>query len=107
MVSDVRELIGACVALFSVKLNTPPPKKKHTKPAFYSTQEWMSAKTRVYTRDGKVCSRCFGIERLNIDHIIPRSKVPSMALDDINLRVLCWPCNSAKNTRVEVDYVLL
>lgn len=102
------ELRIACSNIFAEKLKmlSVKPKRKNRKPKFYSSLEWQSAKTRVYIRDGRKCVRCFGIDNLNIDHIVPRSKVPALELDDLNLRVLCWPCNSAKNARVEIDYPL-
>lgn len=108
----MKNLRDACSVLFSEKLLRAEEvleiilKNKSNQWKYYSKPEWESAKSLVYSRDGRKCCKCFGISELNIDHIIPKSKVPALALDDDNLRVLCWPCNKAKNTVVELDYLL-
>ena len=72
---------------------------------WYKSPEWLSVRGRVIARDGRVCAICGGYGD-NVDHIIPRSKMPAFALAEENLRILCWPCNKAKNTRIEVDVAL-
>jgi hypothetical protein len=70
---------------------------------FYRSAEWLSVRDEVFRRDGKVCAVCGATHQLNIDHILPRSRFPDLALNPKNLRVLCWPCNKKKNTKIEVD----
>jgi 5-methylcytosine-specific restriction endonuclease McrA len=53
-----------------------------------------SVQRKVYKRDGRRCCNCGSTERLTIDHIVPRSRGGSNALD--NLQVLCHDCNQAK-----------
>ena len=51
----------------------------------------------VFERDGHACRYCGSLERLTIDHVIPRSRGGS---DDAgNLVVACKSCNSRKKDR--------
>lgn len=57
----------------------------------------ISAKTRkqILSRD-RVCISCGSNEKLEVDHIIPKSKGGPDSHD--NLQVLCRKCNSEKGT---------
>jgi hypothetical protein len=48
-------------------------------------------------RDGKACYYCGSIGRLEVDHVLPRSRGGSNELG--NLRLACAPCNAAKGVR--------
>ncbi|NDH15183.1 MAG: hypothetical protein EBY47_08990, partial [Actinobacteria bacterium] len=39
---------------------------------------------------------------ITLDHILPMSKHPDLALEPTNIRVLCRVCNSRKRDLVEV-----
>lgn len=67
---------------------------------FYSSTEWQQVRKQVIQRDGNVCYECGKIIQydITVDHILPRSKYPDLALDVNNLRVLCRRCNSKKGT---------
>ena len=56
-----------------------------------------SVRQEVMERDQWKCVRCGAGDRLSIDHIVPRTKGGSNAIE--NLRVLCTRCNSAKGNR--------
>ena len=71
-------------------------RKLHTTHLLH-TQEWKIIRERVFTRDGRVCKRCGTIERLQIDHILPKSLYPFLSFDMTNLQVLCQRCNFRKN----------
>lgn len=105
-----KSLAIACTELFAEKMKSLSVQqvsvRGRARNAFVRSPEWKAVASRVLERDGKKCSKCGSDKKINVDHIIPRSKVPELALDELNLRVLCWPCNSAKNTRVEVDHLL-
>ncbi len=66
---------------------------------FYLTKEWKALRKRALTRDGGVCVACGSTERLQVDHLLPRSRYPHLALDLDNVQVLCIHCNSSKGTR--------
>ena len=52
-----------------------------------------------------VCSDCnkevFGSD-ITLDHILPLSKHPDLALEPSNIRVLCRRCNSTKRDLIDV-----
>lgn len=50
---------------------------------------------RVLERDGFKCTYCGSDQRLEVDHIVPRSRGGSN--DDSNLTTACWRCNSGKS----------
>ena len=67
---------------------------------FYQTPDWRNLRELVIERDGPVCRGCArsidDARDLTVDHIRPRSRFPSLALEADNLQVLCRSCNSAK-----------
>jgi len=61
---------------------------------FYTSAEWLAAREVVLARDGSRCSvarllggRCRGV--LHVNHILPRSERPDLALDPDNLGTAC------------------
>lgn len=74
---------------------------------FYSSPEWQLVRDQVIREKGRVCSECGRrIQRssdVTVDHIRPRSKYPSLALNRQNLRVLCRSCNSSKGAKDWLD----
>ncbi len=51
----------------------------------------------ILERDGHQCTRCGGRVKLQVDHIIPRSRDGSN--DPSNLQTLCTPCHKVKTAR--------
>ena len=78
-----------------------PRKRKHKK-VYYTKEEWEEAREAVFLRDGRICYRC-QCEATQVDHVLPKSKYPHLALDLTNLKPICWPCNRKKNTQVLTD----
>lgn len=72
---------------------------------FYDSKEWREVRYRVIKKYGRKCMVCFtsGIE-IHVDHIVPISKCPEMALKESNLQVLCKPCNLGKGNRDMIDW---
>jgi 5-methylcytosine-specific restriction endonuclease McrA len=66
------------------------------------SRKYKEVRLRVLARDGYVCYYC-GAENKNmtIDHIIPVSKAPELAIDEANMRTCCVSCNSSKGSRNE------
>jgi 5-methylcytosine-specific restriction endonuclease McrA len=69
------------------------------------SKKYKEVRLKVLARDGYVCSYC-GHEGtkengLTIDHIVPVSKAPEMAIDETNMRIACKSCNSKKGKRSE------
>lgn len=70
---------------------------------FYASSEWDVKRASTVKRLGNICAKCKRKikkeSNLTVDHILPRSKYPHLALDDSNLQILCRSCNSAKGNR--------
>ena len=68
--------------------------------SFYSSPEWKLLRDKVIREEGKLCSDCRTMIKrdvdVTVDHVLPRSKYPDLALKRDNLRVLCRSCNSSK-----------
>ena len=56
---------------------------------------------RVFKRDGNRCVKCGSTERLEIDHIVPRSR--GGGNEESNLQTLCHGCNLAKGNSMPGD----
>jgi hypothetical protein len=57
-----------------------------------------SEKIAIFKRDGFVCAKCGSTERLEIDHIKPKSRGGGKGPE--NLQVLCHFCNRKKRNEV-------
>jgi 5-methylcytosine-specific restriction endonuclease McrA len=66
------------------------------------SRKYKEVRLRVLARDGYVCYYC-GAENKNmtIDHVIPVSKAPELAISEENMRTCCVSCNSSKGSRNE------
>ncbi len=64
---------------------------------------WRDIRYRVFAEQGNWC-RCCGSRppyvALHIDHIVPRSVNPTLALEFTNLQVLCRDCNGGKGATI-------
>jgi len=86
---------------------------------FFESRQWISIKSAMYAIFSKECMKCKKTKViLNIDHVKPRHKYPSLELDIYNCQILCRECNLEKFTDTAdyrdeddinciVDYVLL
>ena len=73
---------------------------RRSRQAFIRSPAWRAARAECLARMGTTCSQCGSTERIQVDHILPRSRFPALALDQGNLRPLCWVCNRTKAARV-------
>ena len=62
---------------------------------------------KIFAKYGNRCMCCGAgpeEERLEIDHIYPRSTHPQLLNDPDNLQILCRKCNVGKGDKIIVDY---
>lgn len=73
--------------------------------SFYLTDEWLAVKRKIHRLYKCGCMRC-NIEDVetHIDHILPRSKYPTLSFDIHNLQILCRKCNMEKSNIDFTDY---
>src|SRR4051812_24926874 len=67
-------------------------------------EKWGSMRKKVIDNYGAVCMKCGSTGKINVDHIRPKCRYPSLKFKFENLQVLCWPCNASKNYTREDDY---
>jgi len=76
--------------------------------AFLSTFEWRKVRMEALKKYGPRCQCCGATPAngavMNVDHIKPRKKWPSLALDVNNLQILCHDCNHGKGNWDETDW---
>lgn len=79
-----------------------------TSDAFLSTYEWRKVRMEALKKYGPRCQCCGATPAtgavMNVDHIKPRKKWPSLALDVNNLQILCHDCNHGKGNWDETDW---
>ena len=94
---------------------TPKPSKPTivsridvTTDAFLSTFEWRRVRMQALKKYGPKCMCCGATPAtgavMNVDHIKPRKKWPSLALDVKNLQILCHDCNHGKGNWDQTDW---
>ncbi|MBO1271601.1 HNH endonuclease [Shewanella sp. 4t3-1-2LB] len=71
---------------------------------FYLSRAWLDLRHEVLSSREHRCNLCHrsvaehGIA-LEVDHILPRSRYPELALDINNLQILCYECNRGKRDK--------
>lgn len=75
---------------------------------FYASREWRTLRYRVLRRSSGRCALCghgsMHGALLHVDHIVPRSREPRLALVEGNLQVLCEDCNLGKGNSDSIDW---
>ena len=79
-------------------------KPKKPKRVYYTTEEWADTRKKIFDRDGKICHMCGG-PATHIDHLLPKSKYPELALNLDNLKPACKDCNFTKLDIVREEYL--
>jgi hypothetical protein len=78
------------------------------KDGFYNSPAWKRARYAALRKNDGRCELCGASKHdgatLHVDHILPRSKFPKLALEPTNLQVLCEPCNLGKSNTDETDW---
>jgi 5-methylcytosine-specific restriction endonuclease McrA len=62
------------------------------------SRQWRALRKVILQRDGYICYYC-GQGADTVDHIMPVSHHPDMAMSAENLVSACKPCNSRKGSR--------
>lgn len=104
------------------KFESPAPSKKQAKKVrnmdrrarrklrkeFWESPEWLKLRYAVLQKQGAQCQCCGSTAadgtRMHVDHILPRSKFPKLALVESNLQVLCEQCNLGKGAHDFTDW---
>lgn len=71
---------------------------------FLETDLYKFLKRRIFESYANECMRCRSRERLQIDHIMPRSRFPHLGYDIMNMQILCIRCNTRKSNTDYSDY---
>jgi len=76
---------------------------------FFNSNSWQRVRFEVLAECAGCCQLCGRSYRdhgvmLEVDHIKPRSRFPSLVLDKSNLQVLCFDCNRGKSNRDTTDW---
>jgi len=75
---------------------------------FYSSNAWRRLKAEVFRKYEATCMCCGASresgEQIQVDHILPRSLHPNLALDISNCQLLCGPCNRLKSNTDTKDW---
>jgi 5-methylcytosine-specific restriction endonuclease McrA len=69
------------------------------KKRFFYSNDWRLLKNYVYSKYENICVCCGSDKELQIDHIKPITKAPSLALHHNNLQILCKTCNQIKSNK--------
>lgn len=80
-----------------------------TEIGFYTTPEWRHLRAEVLEVYGCNCMMCGRSPKhhgvvVHVDHIIPASKSPQLALTFSNMQVLCEDCNIGKSNFYSTDW---
>jgi 5-methylcytosine-specific restriction endonuclease McrA len=64
------------------------------------SRKYKEVRLKKLAMDGFVCYYCgYEGKDMTIDHVIPVSKAPELAIDINNMVSACKPCNSRKNKK--------
>lgn len=67
---------------------------------FYNSTDWKLIRCQAMKTHKNECSICGSMQNLAVDHVLPRSKYPELALELSNTQILCIKCNSSKGNRL-------
>ena len=78
--------------------------KGNRKWGFYGLPEWRLLRLTVLEKYGPKCQRCGSGKKIHVDHILPRSKFPELALCEGNLQKLSKRCKYWKSNSKFTDF---
>ena len=71
---------------------------------FYRSKEWQKLRAWALKKYGRKCRSCGSTSDIEVDHILPRSHYPKLALVKANVQILCSSCNKVKSNVYVTDY---
>ena len=71
---------------------------------FYHSSEYLRLRYLAVKGSAGQCQACGSKEKIQVDHIKPRSLYPKLELELSNLQVLCQKCNYGKGNTDETDF---
>ena len=99
------------LVLWPFRRPTTPPAEWPTGDEFYRSHGWRSLRIDALEANRErygmlTCECCLTgtTGRWHVDHIMPRSSHPELALEPANLQVLCEDCNLGKGARYATDW---
>lgn len=68
------------------------------------SRAWRAMRKSVLARDGYVCQYC-GQKADTVDHVLPVTKYPELAMSPDNCVSACRRCNSRKGSRSQASFL--
>lgn len=95
---------GRTLRIASLNSNVEFKAPKKPRDSFYTSREWADVRREVMSLYAHQCMKCGTGERIQVDHIKPRSLWPHLELAIDNCQLLCEQCNSRKSNKETSDY---
>ena len=84
------------------------PKAVEKTTNFYRSKAWRDLRYKALKHYEATCMCCGASkesgDKIHVDHILPRSLFPELALDFNNIQILCECCNVAKSNTDITDW---
>ena len=95
---------GRTLRIASLNSNVEFKAPKKPRDSFYASREWTEVRREVMSLHAHQCMKCGAGEKIQVDHIKPRSLWPHLELAIDNCQLLCEQCNSRKSNKETSDY---
>lgn len=95
---------GRTLRIASLNSNVEFKAPRKPSDSFYASSEWAAVRREVMNLYSPQCMKCGAIDKIQVDHIKPRSLWPHLELSIDNCQLLCEQCNSRKSNKETSDY---
>lgn len=109
-----------CEKCYNERLSMKREKKRNYSRQYYNenkdtqktikSERWKKFRRMIIQRDNGVCQRCLAKrnilvgDNLEVHHIKPRTKYPTLVFEESNVITICKTCNLELGTREELDF---